>query len=98
MELGGPLERQAVRNTELPALRIELEQAKQDGKIDSFDLYLLGVVLQALEAPEAARAALIQSVSAYPLNWSAWQALASLCRDKQQVPFDKYSCHVHERR
>lgn len=85
MELGGPLERQAVRNVELPALRSELEQAKQTGKIDAFSLYLLGVILQTMEAPEAARAVLIQSVSAYPLNWSAWQALASLCHDKQQV-------------
>lgn len=44
-----------------------------------------GVVLKAHKRNEEARAALVQSVSAFPWNWSAWLDLASLCTEADAV-------------
>lgn len=54
--------------------------------------YSYGIVLKELRDPAGARQMLCQSVSAYPLNWSAWLDLASLCTNKETVRCSLLRC------
>ena len=69
----------AVENRELGALEAELAPLFEANALCPFACYLLGLVLSARGRTEAARAALVRSVNAFPCNWSAWTALQALC-------------------
>ncbi|KAL7513116.1 hypothetical protein ACHAXN_010174 [Cyclotella atomus] len=80
--------RSTVRNRYLPILEVELRKMYQMGRLDSFGLYVYGVVLKGLRGRHQhqedlggheAHEILIQSILKYPYNWSAWLDLAELC-------------------
>ncbi|CAN6916891.1 unnamed protein product [Brassica oleracea var. botrytis] len=79
VELEGPLGKSDAINRELVSLERELSALKRTGAIDSFGLYLYGVVLKEKGNASLARASLVESVNSYPWNWSAWSELQSLC-------------------
>ncbi|CDY58069.1 BnaAnng14940D [Brassica napus] len=79
IELEGPLGKSDAINRELVSLERELSALKRTGAIDSFGLYLYGVVLKEKGNESLARASLVESVNSYPWNWSAWSELQSLC-------------------
>jgi len=74
-----------VTNEELPRLLRELTALRSLGLADGFLLYLLGLVLHSLEKRELAMEALVESVNAYPCNWSAWQLLAQCCQTRREL-------------
>eukprot|EP00913_Durusdinium_trenchii_P006764 g6358.t1 len=53
-------------------LEEELAMLYQHEKLDGLGLYLYGITLKGLERKEEARRILLESVSAFPCNWSAW--------------------------
>ncbi|QDZ24131.1 subunit 8 of anaphase-promoting complex [Chloropicon primus] len=65
---------EACVNEELEGIEREIQGAK-----DPHLLYLLGLVLLDREKKEEGKATLVESVTRYPCNWAAWQAL-------QEVP------------
>ncbi|RKP24789.1 hypothetical protein SYNPS1DRAFT_6360, partial [Syncephalis pseudoplumigaleata] len=71
-------------NIEVAGIVDELESMYKQGELDSFNCYLLGVVLRKQQRNEEALEALLDSLKAYPLNWSAWEELGE-CLDT----FDK---------
>nr|GMC75872.1 anaphase-promoting complex subunit 8 [Ipomoea batatas] len=79
IELEGPLGKSDVVNQELVSLERELSTLRKNGTIDSFGLYLYGLVLKQKGNDNLARTVLVESVSSYPWNWSAWTELQSLC-------------------
>lgn len=81
IELAGPLGRSDAVNMELAGLERELNKLYVTRSLDSFGMYLYGVVLHELDRKAEARAALCMSVNAYPWNWSAWLELQALCTD-----------------
>ncbi|GAX85404.1 hypothetical protein CEUSTIGMA_g12820.t1 [Chlamydomonas eustigma] len=77
-------------NPDLDELEICLEQISKDHAeeglaTDPFILYLHGLVLLERRQTQAATKMLVQSVNAYPCNWSAWQALRYLCNSLNAV-------------
>eukprot|EP00884_Botryococcus_braunii_P015299 jgi/Botrbrau1/2452/Bobra.0226s0011.1 len=80
---------QALLNTELQGLETELRAVRADGQADGFHLYILGLVLTDSGKREEAMEVLLESVKAYPCNWSAWLALANVIElsatDAEQV-------------
>ncbi|XP_010520614.1 PREDICTED: anaphase-promoting complex subunit 8 [Tarenaya hassleriana] len=66
-------------NHELVPLERELSGLRKNGSIDSFGLYLYGMVLKEKGNEGLARASFVESVNSYPWNWSAWSELQSLC-------------------
>lgn len=79
IELEGPSGKGDVVNNELVSLERELSALRKSGAIDSFGLYLYGVVLREKGREDLARTVLVESVNNYPWNWSAWTELQSLC-------------------
>ncbi|XP_009629129.1 anaphase-promoting complex subunit 8 [Nicotiana tabacum] len=79
IELEGPLGKSDVVNKELVSLERELSALRKNGTIDSFCLYLYGLVLKQKGSDNLARSVLVESVNTYPWNWSAWSELQSLC-------------------
>ena len=79
IELEGSLGKSDAINRELVSLERELSALKRTGAIDSFGLYLYGVVLKEKGNETLARASLVESVNSYPWNWNAWSELQSLC-------------------
>ncbi|CAN4088203.1 unnamed protein product [Withania somnifera] len=79
IELEGPLGKSAVVNHELVSIERELSALQKNGTIDSFGLYLYGLVLKQKGSDNLARTVLVESVNSYPWNWSAWSELQSLC-------------------
>ncbi|AEE78373.1 cell division cycle protein 23 homolog [Arabidopsis thaliana] len=79
IELEGPLGKSDAINRELVSLERDLSALRRTGAIDSFGLYLYGVVLKEKGNESLARASLVESVNSYPWNWSAWSELQSLC-------------------
>ncbi|MQL89598.1 hypothetical protein Taro_022172 [Colocasia esculenta] len=79
IELEGPMGRSDVCNRELVHLEKELSALRRSGAIDSFSLYLYGVVLRDKGCESLARSVLVESVNNYPWNWSAWSELQALC-------------------
>ncbi|KAJ8632128.1 hypothetical protein MRB53_025464 [Persea americana] len=79
IELEGPSGKGDVVNNELVSLERELSALRKSGAIDSFGLYLYGVVLRERGREDLARTVLVESVNSYPWNWSAWTELQSLC-------------------
>ncbi|KAJ1901301.1 anaphase-promoting complex component apc8 [Kickxella alabastrina] len=74
-------------DSDLVAIRDELEASNSDGDLDAFGQYLLGMVLKTLGQRPAAREACLRSVRAFEFNWSAWLLLES-CID-QREPIDR---------
>lgn len=79
IELEGPLGKSDVVNLELVSIERELSALRKNGSIDSFGLYLYGLVLKQKGSDNLARTVLVESVNSYPWNWSAWSELQSLC-------------------
>ncbi|XP_058084828.1 anaphase-promoting complex subunit 8 [Magnolia sinica] len=79
IELDGSLGKSDTVNNELVSLERELSALRKSGAIDSFGLYLYGVVLREKGSEDLARTVLVESVNSYPWNWSAWSELQSLC-------------------
>ncbi|KAA8518538.1 hypothetical protein F0562_016012 [Nyssa sinensis] len=78
-ELEGPLGNSDAVNRELVSLERELSTLRKNGTIDSFGLYLYGLVLKEKGSENLARTVLVESVNSYPWNWNAWSELQSLC-------------------
>lgn len=90
METSDPLRRAQVPNRELAGVEEELlaraaELEEGGGELDPFCRYLLGVVCRDLDRAEEARAHLVRSVNAWPLNWSAWKALCGLVHTRETL-------------
>lgn len=83
VENGGPLGKEGVSNKDLEAVETELSTARQQGTADPFALYLYGMVLIDKEQKGEAQACLLESVTAYPCNWGAWQALQVLYSERE---------------
>ncbi|KAL5212841.1 hypothetical protein ABZP36_023688 [Zizania latifolia] len=79
IELEGSMGKSNAVNQELVALERELSTHRRTGAIDSFGLYLYGIVLRDKDCEGLARTVLVESVNSYPWNWSAWLELQSLC-------------------
>lgn len=79
IELEGPLGKTAAINSELVSLERELSTLRKNNTLDSFGLYLSGLVLKQKGSETLARTVLVESVNAYPWNWNAWLELQSLC-------------------
>lgn len=79
IELEGPLGKSDVVNSELVSLERELSVLRKNGTLDSFGLYLYGLVLKEKGSEILARTVLVESVNSYPWNWNAWSDLQSLC-------------------
>ncbi|KAL3528296.1 hypothetical protein ACH5RR_007618 [Cinchona calisaya] len=79
VELEGPLGKSDAVNKELVSLERDLSGLRKSGTIDSFCLFLYGLVLKEKGNESLARIVLVESVNSYPWNWSAWSELQSLC-------------------
>ncbi|XP_072983539.1 anaphase-promoting complex subunit 8 [Typha latifolia] len=79
IELEGPLGKCNAMNSELASLERELSTFRRTGAIDSFGLYLYGIILRDKGCESLATSILVESVNSYPWNWSAWSELLSLC-------------------
>ncbi|KAK2965145.1 hypothetical protein RJ640_005308 [Escallonia rubra] len=79
IELEGPLGKSEAVNRELVSLERELSTLRKSRTIDSFGLYLYGLVLKQKGNENLARAVLVESLDSYPWNWNAWSELQSLC-------------------
>ncbi|CAM8926795.1 unnamed protein product [Rhodiola kirilowii] len=79
IELEGPLSKSDAVNRELVPIERELSTLRKHGTIDSFGLYIYGLVLKEKGNENLARTVLVDSVNSYPWNWSAWSELQSLC-------------------
>ncbi len=80
VEKGGQLSGAAgCRNPDLEELDGCLEQHCLSPPSDPFMLYLRGVVLIDRKRPDEAKRLLMQSVAAFPCNWSAWQVRGARC-------------------
>lgn len=66
-------------NAELATIERELSSLHRSRSIDSFGLYLYGIVLRDKGNGPQALSILVESVNSYPWNWSAWTELLSLC-------------------
>ena len=73
-------------NRELAVVAADLAAVqRQRGSLDGYCSFLSGLVCKAQGQTAAAVAALVASVNAVPLNWSAWKTLVSLCNDMPMV-------------
>lgn len=95
-----PLQLTKLQNVYLKQLLQELCDAYKDGSLDAFGLYVYGLVLkESPTGPHSAHSILMESILAFPWNWSAWLDLASLCiADPNLHPIvEKYlkSLHSH---
>ncbi|XP_042439765.1 anaphase-promoting complex subunit 8-like [Zingiber officinale] len=78
-ELEGSLGKSDAVNRELISLERELSSLRRAGSIDSFGLYLYGIILKDKGCENAAMKVLVESVNCFPWNWSAWLELQALC-------------------
>ncbi|KAJ2850287.1 Anaphase-promoting complex subunit 8, partial [Coemansia erecta] len=76
-------------DSELVAIRDELETTDADSDLDAFGVYLLAMVHKSLGQRQMARRACIRSLNMYEYNWSAWQLLESCVDPRESV--DKLS-------
>ncbi|XP_077967695.1 cell division cycle protein 23 homolog [Styela clava] len=82
-------ERSLSKNEDLRTLRVELCKKHKNKELDSFALYLYGIVLKktsdgAAQQNEAVNI-LCQSVREYPMNWSAWYELSTVVADQAML-------------
>lgn len=73
-------------NTELDSIERELEHDNANNKLDSFSLYLYGIILRKRDSNVKAAIVLLDSIKKYEYNWSVWMELA--CIIKTQKQFD----------
>ncbi|CAK0854219.1 unnamed protein product [Prorocentrum cordatum] len=66
---------------ELKAIQEQLGHLHQQGLLDGLGLYLYGVVLRGAERATEARGVLLESVRAFPCNWSAWLDLLAVSQE-----------------
>ncbi|KAJ2590748.1 Anaphase-promoting complex subunit 8 [Coemansia sp. RSA 1722] len=76
-------------DSELVAIRDELEARDSESDLDAFGVYLLAMVHKSLGQKQLARTACIRSLNMYEYNWSAWQLLET-CVDRRES-MDKLS-------
>eukprot|EP00742_Colponemidia_sp_Colp-10_P007638 GILJ01008232.1.p1 GENE.GILJ01008232.1~~GILJ01008232.1.p1 ORF type:complete len:550 (-),score=76.95 GILJ01008232.1:140-1789(-) len=93
LEQADPLEKSQVVNRELKSLCASLAPLHEKNSLDGFGLYIYGVVLKEMESKDKARAVFVQSVNAYPWNWSAWLDLTFLCSDRSKIDELKLNRH-----
>jgi anaphase-promoting complex subunit 8 len=79
IELEGPMGKSDSINAELATIERELSSLHRNRSIDSFGLYLYGIILRDKGCGPQALSVLVESVNSYPWNWSAWTELLSLC-------------------
>ncbi|XP_063684830.1 cell division cycle protein 23 homolog [Bolinopsis microptera] len=77
--------RREVNNEELVDLRIEMEQLRQANKLDTYGLWLLGVILSKSALVDRAILTLVESLNADPSFWGSWKTLAKLIKNKNQL-------------
>ncbi|KAK8943020.1 Anaphase-promoting complex subunit 8 [Platanthera zijinensis] len=79
IEIEGSFGRIEALNSELASLEKELSALRKSGAIDSFGLYLYGIILRDRGRENLAITVLVESVNSFPWNWNAWLELQSLC-------------------
>ncbi|CAE7193896.1 APC8 [Symbiodinium sp. CCMP2592] len=84
-EVTDPAEASRIHNTELKTLEEDLSALYREQKLDGLGLYVYGIVLKGLELKEDARRVLLESVHAFPCNWSAWLDIISISADLDDV-------------
>lgn len=62
-----------------------LKVAYINDQLDSYCLYVYGIVLKKLNHFDDAKDILIESINKEPMNWASWQELTPLIADKQLV-------------
>ena len=76
----GILSRPDVPNKELKPIYEELHPLHQQGKLDGFLQYLLGLTIKGLGMQtEQISQMMCDAVTSYPCNWSAWMVRPSGC-------------------
>lgn len=84
-EVAGQTDRNQVKNSELSSIEEHLAALHQQGLLDGLNLYVYGIVLRGMEMKVEARQILVQSVTAFPWNWSAWLDILAICSDLNDV-------------
>lgn len=74
-----------VVNVELKSLEKGLAAAYNTQSLDSFGMFLYGLVLTERAVPDSARAVLVAACNAYPWNWAAWSALTQVCLEPEHL-------------
>lgn len=76
----------AIKNEELRVLRTELSDKYMFKELDSFGIYLYGIIIKKLNVGNSHQDNIIeifaQSVMKYPMHWGAWLELAFLITDQ----------------
>lgn len=85
MEVADPAEKCQVKNHELKMIEEHLASLHGQNLLDGMNLYLYGITLRGLELKAEARRVLLQSVRAYPCNWSAWLDIIAISSDLDDV-------------
>lgn len=85
VEISDPVEKCQVKNAELKVIEETLVALYKEGKLDGLNLYLYGVALRGLELKTEARKVLLESVRAFPCNWSAWLDIIAISADLNDV-------------
>ena len=84
-EKAGPLGKWTVQNESSTRIIEVVEAAQIVERRDPFVLYVYALALLDGERITEARSALVESVTLWPWNWSAWLALQGLCEDADAV-------------
>lgn len=71
-------------NAELNSIEKELKLKYENNELDSFSLYLYGIVLRKRDNNVKATIVLLESIRKYEFNWSAWMELALLVKTQKQ--------------
>jgi ABC-type dipeptide/oligopeptide/nickel transport system permease component len=82
----------SISTTSVKTVNVQLTEMEQElgadfSSMDSYLLYLYGVVCKNLKLDIKAQSALIQSVLMNPWNWSAWLELQSFVTSVSKVHF-----------
>jgi len=70
---------------QLKQLRSELDQLHANNKLDSYCLYVYGVVLKKLSLQDQAVKVLCQSIGLEPCHWGAWLELACMVSSRDKL-------------
>lgn len=71
--------------SELSRLCTELRADYLRNNLDSYSLYLYGVVLKRLDLLDDARRVLVESITLEPMHWGAWLELTNLITDRVKL-------------
>ncbi|KAI8818161.1 uncharacterized protein EV422DRAFT_538928 [Fimicolochytrium jonesii] len=64
---------------------IQLELKRNDGHLDSFCLWLRGLVYRKVKRYDLAKEALVQAITLNPYNWNAWEEAAELVANPEEL-------------